>query len=421
MASDGPRRSGDGGPGHGDRPERARNARWRTAADVLARVRGEPGITRAELARRLNLTTGSATEITARLRELCLLGEVPAPARGRGRPTTVLAPHPSGPLVLAIDLRQEDWRCGLASLDGRVHDLREGRHAGREPGAVLGVLGEVVSDAWRRHGDRLRAVSLAVPATVQDGRIVQASALGWGPVDLGALAAGSGLPLLVGNDATLAGVAEACTGAAAGAGTALHLLVEVGVGGALIVGGRPVTGAGGTGGEYGHVPFGDRALRCPCGARGCWDLEVDGRALARHLGAPAPRDPRTYARRVLARVAGGEAAGESLGDVPGEEAARAVGLVAESLAAGIAGLVNAHAPDVVTLGGLAVHLRAAASARFGAAYEDGLMSFRRDRPPPVLDAAHGDDGALHGAVAVGLDHVTSEAALAAWAEGSPAP
>jgi predicted NBD/HSP70 family sugar kinase len=93
-----------------------------------------------------------------------------------------------------------------------------------------------------------------------------------------------------------------------------------------------------------------------------------------------------------------------------------VGVVASALAAGIAGLVNAHAPDVVTLGGLAVHLRAAAPADFGAAYTGGLMSFRRDRPPPVLDAAHGDDGALHGAAAVGLDHITSETALAAWAD-----
>lgn len=87
-----------------------------------------------------------------------------------------------------------------------------------------------------------------------------------------------------------------------------------------------------------------------------------------------------------------------------------------ALGAGVAGLVNAHDPDLVTLGGLAVPLRAAAPAAFDTAYMDGLMHFRRTQPPPVLDALHGDDGALHGAIAVGLDHVTSESALAGWAD-----
>lgn len=142
----------------------------------------------------------------------------------------------------------------------------------------------------RRSPGRPRSAATTAPAA-------RPAVLGWGRVDLTGLTAGTGLPLLVGNDATLAGVAEARTGAAAGHATALHLLVDVGIGGALIVDGRPVAGEGGSGGEYGHMPFGDRSLRCPCGARGCWDLEVDGRALARRLGEPSPADPRAYARR----------------------------------------------------------------------------------------------------------------------------
>jgi predicted NBD/HSP70 family sugar kinase len=90
-------------------------------------------------------------------------------------------------------------------------------------------------------------------------------------------------------------------------------------------------------------------------------------------------------------------------------------VAATALAAGIAGLVNAHDPDVVTLGGLAAPLHATAPAEFRAAYTDGLMAFRRPHPPPVLPAAHGEDGALHGATAVGLDHTSGEAALAQWA------
>ncbi len=113
--------------------------------------------------------------------------------------------------------------------------------------------------AQEQYGERLRVVSLAAPGTIRDNRLMQAPTLDWAELDLETVTAGTGLPLLAGNDATLSGVAEARTGAAAGAGTALHLIVEVGLGGTLIIDGVPAHGASGAGGEYGHIPFGDRA------------------------------------------------------------------------------------------------------------------------------------------------------------------
>lgn len=90
-------------------------------------------------------------------------------------------------------------------------------------------------------------------------------------------------------------------------------------------------------------------------------------------------------------------------------------MVTAAFGAGVAGLVNALDPDVVTVGGLAIPLRDAAPADFDRAYLAGLMGFRRAEPTPVLDAAHGDEGALRGAVEVGLDAVLSEAGLSGWA------
>jgi predicted NBD/HSP70 family sugar kinase len=374
--------------------------RWHGALAVLAEMRRTPGTTRAAVAQRLGLSSGSATDVTARLRELALLTETPAAAAGRGRPTTVLAPHPDGPVVIAVDLRHEDWCCAVAGLDGRPTVLDAAPHASREPDQAVAAIGQAIRWVHARLGNRVRAVGVAAAATVQHGRVVQAATLGWGPVDLTPLGL-PGVPLRIDNDATLAGVAEARDGAGAGAGTALHVTVEVGVGGTLVVDGQPVRGATGAGGEFGHLPFGDRTLRCPCGALGCWDLTVDGRALARHLGDPPPPDPRTYATAVLDRT---------------DPAARAaVERAAENLGRGIAGLVNALDPEVVTLGGLAAPLRAAAGPAFTSAFTDGLMTFRRAAPPPLRPAALGDDAALHGAAATALDAVLTEESLSTWA------
>lgn len=89
--------------------------------------------------------------------------------------------------------------------------------------------------------------------------------------------------------------------------------------------------------------------------------------------------------------------------------------VGASLGAGIAGLVNLHDPDVVTLGGFAPSLRACAGTSFDDAYVAGLMAFRKATPPAVLDGVHGEDGSLRGACCRGIDHITTEAALAEWA------
>jgi predicted NBD/HSP70 family sugar kinase len=386
----------------------AAQQRWFGAAQLIGLLRAEPGITRAAAAQRLGIGSGGAADLVARLRRVRLLDETPAPAAGRGRPTAVLAAHPGGPLVLAAELRSTDWRLAIAGIDGMPDLVAQGRNEGKDQKQLLSDMRDAISAARLREPDRIRAVAVSVAGTVSDSRLVQFTTRGWSDVDLTVLLADLpdivDVPLLLGNDATLAGLAEARTGSARGADTALHLLVAVGLGGTLVVNGEPVTGARGAAGEYGHVPFGDRKLLCPCGARGCWDLSVDGRALARLLDEPPPDDPVAYASEVLDRPAD-------------DRTRRAFESVASALGTGIGGLVNLHDPDVVTIGGLAVRLRAAAPRAFDDGYQDGLMAFRKSSAPPVRAGAHGDDGPLHGATAWALDHVTTEAALANWAQG----
>jgi predicted NBD/HSP70 family sugar kinase len=189
--------------------------------------------------------------------------------------------------------------------------------------------------------------------------------------------------LVAGNDATLAAAAESSRGAATGAAVALHLRVEAGLGGAVVDDGKVLVGALGAAGEFGHMPFGDPRITCPCGAKGCWGTAVDGSAMARALGQPEPQDSISYARRVIA--------------APGAAERRAVRMAAAALGRGIAGLVNGLDPDLVTLGGLGVDLLAAAPDQLGVAYRAGLMGFRRAHPPPLIPAALGDDGPIAGA------------------------
>jgi predicted NBD/HSP70 family sugar kinase len=387
-------------------PRQAAQLRWLSAAQLIGVVRSEPGITRAAAAQRMGIGSGGAADLVARMRHARLLDETPAPTQGRGRPTTVLGPHADGPLVLAADLRATDWRLALAGIDGLPDVVAQAAYAGEELDPALTQLADAIGAIYRRKSKRLKAIAVSVAGTVSDAKLVQFTSRGWNDVDLSVLTAKiparAGVRLLLGNDATLAGLAEARTGAARSAATALYLIVAQGIGGTLVVNGETLTGAHGAAGEYGHIPFGDPALVCPCGARGCWDLTVDGRALARHRGDQPPEDPVAYVHDLLDKRDG--------------PTRRAFDAVAASLGRGTGALVNLHDPEVVTLGGVAALLRAAAPDVFDDAYRDALMAFRKDSPPPVRDAEHGEDGPLHGAVALALDHVTTAAGLADWVD-----
>jgi predicted NBD/HSP70 family sugar kinase len=366
------------------------------ALAVLRLVHERPGISRSQVAEALGLGTSSTTEITARLRALDLVTEhAPVQAGRRGRPSGLLLAHPSGPVVLAVEIAHPGWRVAAVELGGRVVETAVGRRSSA-PAATLADVRRGLTGLHRAFDGRVAGIGVSVTGTVSGTRLLQAATFRWGEVDLRALVprALRGLPFAAGNDATLAGLAEARRGAAAGAGVVLYLAVEVGIGGVLVVDGQPLTGAQGEGGEFGHMPFGSPGLRCPCGATGCWDLEVDGRALARLLGRRAPTDPRGYAARVLAAADAGSA----------EETA-AVRTVAAALGRGTGALVNALDPELVVYGGLAPGIHRVARPALETAFHDALMKHRRAQPPPIAASALGDDASLLGAAEQAFDLV----------------
>lgn len=374
---------------------RVESLRAQGALAMLRCAHRFPGITRAEAAARLGLSSGSAAGIMGRLRAARLLAEAPAPQTGgRGRPTAVLVPHPEGPLVAVVDISHATWAVSTAAIGGALNPAAAHRHLGSPAEVVLPAVRDALAAL---HGPRLRAVGVAIPGTVHGHTVLEATNLRWHGVDLRGL---TDLPLAVGNDASLAGVAEALRGAARDASVALHLTVEVGVGGVLIVDGRPVLGAAGAGGEFGHLPFGDPGRHCPCGAWGCWDLEVDGRAMARHAGRRAPADPRAYAERTIAAALAGDAG-----------AAAVCRATATALGRGIGALLNAVDPAVVTLGGLGADLLSVAGAALHAGVRRGAMAWRRDDLPPVLPAALGSGGPAIGAAESAMALVLTEHAI----------
>jgi predicted NBD/HSP70 family sugar kinase len=379
-------------------------------AGMLELVHYQPGISRAAAAQALNMTSGFAAETTARLVQADLLEEGPAPATGRrGRPTTSLLPHPEGPLVAVAAITHETWMVAAVQLGGTVVASTERSH--RRAPSVRAAVASRLGDLHARFGGRIGCIAVSVPGTVTGTTLVQAPGLGWHDVDLAALrpAGAAHLPLVAGNDATFAGIAEYRRGAAAGSGTCVHLYMDDGIGGVYLDGGRPITGATGTAGEYGHMPFGSNARVCRCGARGCWNTTLEGDAIGRLLDQEPPEDKVTYTREVLSAARGGS-----------RRERRAVAAVARSLGRGAAGLVNALDPGIVTLGGLARAVLECAGPEAEATYRAGLMRVRLDAPPPLVPGRFGDGGPIVGAADEGFAVMLRDDSIRRWMTGCTA-
>lgn len=314
---------------------------------VLLRLLHVGGPTsRADLTAVSGLNRSTVKALTTELSEAGLVREsAPVGRGGAGRPSILVQPRSEQVWALAVEIGVEHLAAARIGLGGVVLDRRESRLS-RGRGDVAEVLHRVhvlVEPLLATSTDPV-GIGVAVPGMVggPDALVRFAPNLGWIDVPLGRLIAaelGSTLPVAVGNEGDLGVMAEHLRGVAADVSDVVYLTGEVGLGSGIIVGGRPLTGAGGYAGEVGHMSLNPATGRlCTCGRRGCWETEVGADAVLLATGAPDGADP----AQMLA------AAGHT-GGRAGKAAVRRVG---RWLGVGVANLVNVFNPEVVVFGGL---------------------------------------------------------------------
>lgn len=86
--------------------------------------------------------------------------------------------------------------------------------------------------------------------------------------------------MALGNDANVGLLGEWLAGAARGHDDVLGVWMGTGIGGGLVLGGRPYTGSLGAAGEIGHVVIRADGAMCSCGSRGCVEAYAGRRTMA---------------------------------------------------------------------------------------------------------------------------------------------
>ncbi|MFS0704585.1 ROK family protein [Cellulomonas sp. 179-A 9B4 NHS] len=244
-------------------------AAHRIALEVLL----DGPLSRAELARRVDLSAGSLTRLTKPLLDDGLLVEVDTPAPGTrlGRPSQPLDVVPDAHHFVGVKLTGDTAHGVLTTLRAEVVAGAERALSDHRPAAVADAVASVVAELVASSPAGVTAVGVTLGGHVtRSADVVRAPFLDWRDVPLADMVrARTDLPVVVANDVTALTEATHWFGEGRGAGTFALLTIGAGVGFGLVANDRLVTSDDASLGLIGHHPLDPAGPPCFLGHRGC--------------------------------------------------------------------------------------------------------------------------------------------------------
>ena len=198
----------------------------------------------------------------------------------------------------------------------------------------------------------LVGIGIGVPGPVSGKGVVNKCVnLGWGVFNIAQeLSSLTGLSVKAGNDANVAALGEYWKGGGAGCENMIMATLGTGVGGGIIVDGRVLHGAHGSGGEIGHLVLNrDETERCGCGKQGCAEQYCSATGVStlakRQLAmSDAPSSLRNLEKIMAKDVFDAAAAGDAIAKATLEQYFAYLG----EFLANLSSMID---PEVIVLGG----------------------------------------------------------------------
>lgn len=264
-------------------------------------------------------------------------------------------------ILIGIDLGGTNIAVGAVDEDGRILYQTSVKTLSQRPFAEvvrdMAACAKKVMDALP--GREFGGIGIGIPGVADEkGVVLNCTNLGWFNEPLAdEMRKYFDLPVCIGNDANVAALAECCAGAAKGCRSSVMITLGTGVGGGIVIDGRPWNGAHGRGGEIGHMTLVPDGVPCTCGNNGCVERYCSATALIR-MGQ---QECRAFPDSLILKKAGGDpdrinaktvidAAKE--GDAP---ALRVFNSFVNYLALAINNLTACLDPDMFVLGGGVSH------------------------------------------------------------------
>jgi glucokinase len=306
-----------------------------------------------------------------------------------------------------IDLGGTKIQAVVVDADGTLRgEARRPTPTSGGPGDVARAIEEALREAASAAGvdsGELRGVGVGSPGDADGDTGIVSGARnlpGWdGSFPLGeTLAKALGTEVRIGNDVQVAVEGEYALGSGRRYSSLLGVWWGTGVGGGIILDGKPWLGRGAAG-EIGHIVIERGGAHCPCGRRGCMEAYAGRAAMeaeARHRQDKGHQTDLFKLMRKHDKPRLTSGIWERALDHGDKLAEKLIGRAIDALGTGIASACNVLDVEAVVIGG-------GLGERFGERFMDDLTAemgkhlFVEDDPPHVQVAELGDLGGAIGA------------------------
>ena len=215
---------------------------------------------------------------------------------------------------------------------------------------------QAVVDECDLHMDDMKAVGIGAPGAIdpEDGRMIFAPNLKWENVPIKkALEKQLDLPVFVENDCNVCALGVYETELDPKPRSMVGIFLGTGIGGGIVLDGKPYSGFNRTAGEIGHMVLDLNGPKCGCGNKGCFEALASRTALFRKIQAAVKDGQKT----VLTEMLGPDLTDMRSGDIRkalrrGDKfVAQIVEEAAEYTGIAVANVINLLNPEVIVLGG----------------------------------------------------------------------
>lgn len=262
--------------------------------------------------------------------------------------------------LLAMDIGGTNFRVGLFDHEGCLLVTSD---AATDPGGgrdwMLDQLRERSLALMKQSDFPVRACGISFGGPVDFGSqvvITSHHSPGWDRFPLSAWATETlRLPCRTENDANAGAWGEYRFGAGRGADSLVYITISTGIGGGMVLDGKPHRGKDNLAGELGHIPVSEAGGVCSCGGRGCLETFCSGTAIALRAQGFAQRKPDVVPR--ILELSGDDplkVTAEMVFTAAAEGESGAIYIVSEAarwLARGLMMIIRLIDPERIVLGG----------------------------------------------------------------------
>ncbi|PMQ01535.1 MAG: transcriptional regulator [Dictyoglomus sp. NZ13-RE01] len=295
-------------------------------------------ISRADIARKFNLSKSTVTRLVTQFLEEGVLIEVGSYSKGLGRKAVILSLNPEYKKAMAIKIGVTISTIAKVNFAMRIEECID-FHTPENHEEFIEKVAEGIEKLFPTGKEKIHAVGIGVPGIVNSTfkKIVIAPNLKWKDIPLATLLNRKikskfniNIPVKLDNEANLAVVAEGMLGERIGLedSNIVYVYIGEGIGTGLILEGKLYRGKKNTAGEFGHMTISKDGILCKCGKKGCWERYASlSSPIAKEMGIDINKEEIYVENKELIKE------------------------FANEIAFGIINIVNGLNPDVIILGG----------------------------------------------------------------------